>query len=362
MWLPSRPDRRTLGTLVILSALATSACVAGKGPGVAVRDLEADIVFGVKDDKKEEDDSPLASGEDLVPEAVVADPRARDDFLPDQDFGEIGGGQTSKPRGPSLRPVNTCPPAAANAFAEVAAPLNVDAPPKVGSYRFKKGGEQEFTRIPGQKFPITGFEQRLITDAAQVPNSPDNRAGKEFVYKVTQPDGSDGGRAVTTYRVKTGATNATVTPAASDFRARSGVPGRGVAIEKVEKFDKAGGRRGEFAPSTPLLIFPLEVVQGESFSSSAVDPRTGDSVQLQVQVKDRVEVDACGEILSGWLVEGTRSVSGGGGPQPYRYVVAPQFGGIVIEEHLNERTAEGFFSRKFTIGQDEPDPLPEGGK
>lgn len=352
-------DRRAQGASLLLAVLVLGGCVSPNEAGVGVRDMEANIVFGVKDDggKDGAGGSALATGEFLTgPEAISP---GEVQFLPEQRERPT----VSKPKfTPALRPANACPPAAANTFAETAAPLNVTEAPKVGSYRWKKGGEAEFTLIPNQKFPISGFEQRLVTESAKVANSPDNPApGLEFVFKVVQPDGNQG-QAVTTYRVKTMARSVSANPSFTDARARTGVPGRGVAIEKVEKFDRSGGRVDEFAPSTPLLVFPLEVVQGESFQSSAVDPKTGRSIQIQAQVKERVEVDACGKILSGWLVDGTRTESGGGGPQPYKYVVAPQMGGMVISEEYFERTAEGAFTRKFNIGQQDPDPLPDGSK
>jgi hypothetical protein len=75
-----------------------------------------------------------------------------------------------------------------------------------------------------------------------------------------------------------------------------------------------------------------------------------------------VEVDACGDIISGWLVEGTRTISGDpSGPQPYNFVFAPQLGGLVLFEKFNERNPQGFFEYEFTIGQPEPDAVEEEG-
>lgn len=352
---PLVSDRvRLLATLAVV-ALVAAACVQPKGPGVGVRNLEADIVFGVE----EKEDKPLTGSETAEgPDDLFGGEVAFDD-LPDQS--DLEGDDFDKSKFlPKLKPSQSCPPAAANEFADQAATLNVEEPPAAGRYRWQKGGQAEFTGLPGQKFPLTGFESRVIRNVEKLDPTPGN-TGLEISYDVVQPLGTGGAVRVSTYLLKTGTRQVESNPGFSDVSVRTGEPERGLSLQNVNNIDKNGNTVSSFNPSTGLLLVPLEVRQGEAFQSSAIDPRTGVSIQYQAQVRSRVEVDACGDILSGWLIEGTRTISGdASGPQPYNFVFAPQFGGIILFERYNERNAQGFFEYEFTIGQRAPDPVEEG--
>ncbi len=352
---PFRSEHLRLLAVLAAVALTAAACVQSKGPGVGIRNLEADIVFGVEE---EEEEQPLAGETAESPDDLFTGEVAFDD-LPDQSALEDDFDKSQFL--PKLKPTPTCPPAAANEFAEQAATLNVEAPPAAGRYRWKKGGQTEFNNFPGRKFPITGFQSRVVRNVEELTPSPGNN-GLEISYEVVQPLGNAGAVRISTYLLKTATEQAESNPGFSDVSVRTGEPERGFSLQKVENYDQHGNVVSSFDPGTGLLLLPLEVRQGESFQSSAIDPRSRVSVQYQAQVQSRVEVDACGEILSGWLVEGTRTISGDtSGPQPFNFVFAPQFGGIVLKEEYNERNDQGFFEYEFTIGQREPDPVEDGG-
>ncbi len=75
----------------------------------------------------------------------------------------------------------------------------------------------------------------------------------------------------------------------------------------------------------------------------------------------RERVDACGEVVDGWLVQATQTFSGPAQtapPRTYNYIVAPQLGGIIISEEVHTATAQGNTDVTFSLGQLKPAPLP----
>ena len=84
----------------------------------------------------------------------------------------------------------------------------------------------------------------------------------------------------------------------------------------------------------------------------------------KAKVTRRARIDACGDVVDGWSVEGTRTFSQGtaaGTPQNYDFVVATQLGAMLISEHIKATTAQGSFDGTFSLGQLDPDPLPKSG-
>jgi hypothetical protein len=84
-------------------------------------------------------------------------------------------------------------------------------------------------------------------------------------------------------------------------------------------------------------------------------------LQNQAKVVKRDRVDACGEVVDGWAVESTQTFSGTGQtapPRKYRYVIAPQLGGIIISEEIHTAGPQGNTDVTLSLGQVKPAPLP----
>src|SRR5207244_13199533 len=106
---------------------------------------------------------------------------------------------------------------------------------------------------------------------------------------------------------------------------------------------------------------PANDVPVKAVNLVATDPLSGSELQNHAKVVKRERVDACGDFVDGWVVEATQTFSGTAQtapPRTYRYIVAPQLGGIIISEEIHTATAQGNTDVTFTLGQLKPSPLP----
>jgi hypothetical protein len=135
-------------------------------------------------------------------------------------------------------------------------------------------------------------------------------------------------------------------------------PEGGVSLVKVENFDEKGNSLGTFEPTSGLLLIGLPVDPSETFTSSATDAKTGQTIVDQATGKGRARIDACGDLVDGWRVETTQSRSGAAGSVAYNYLIAPQYGGVPILEEVSTTAEDGStFDVTFTLGQLNPDPV-----
>lgn len=347
---PSQPTpgrlRRLTRTPAIFAALALvlAACGETPEPTVRLQNVQADIVFG-------EIPPPNAA----APANARSGPLGQAEEFPDVDefdFPDDRSGVISRIP-PRAAPPEPCPPASLTEFPDKEASLNVEGKPEVGLYRWVRDGEQTLTVAPTIKMPIQGFEKRLIRAVEEEDDT-------TFTFETVQSELGSGQIVVTRYRVKTEPTQQRVGP--TDVRV--GEPDRGVAIYEIERFDsKTGASVSTFTPTPAVLVLPLPIVPGEAFEGFGADPGGGESLRIQGSVRKRQQVDACGEVIDGWLVEGSRTFSGlapeDSGTQTYHYIVATQLGGWIIQEYIESSDADGSAEVTFRTGQKEPDPLPE---
>lgn len=333
--------------LVVL-ALVSTACVSQGDPKVAVTKVEADLVFGVKEPEPPATPANTNVDEDLPPEAF--EPAELD------EFGVFDPADDKLKDLPTrAEPLSECPSAPPTAVAEKAADVNVTGMPKVGLYRWQRDGTQKPAgsgpEVPGTK--IDTFERRIVRNLKQV--SP-----TVHTFETVQPDIGGTNVIITTFRVRTDALNRDSTGAGLPIAGpRVGDPDRGVAITRIETVDARGNTVSEFNPSTPVLILPLPVSTNEEYQSVGVDPRTGNSLVHRAHVMARERVDACGEVVDGWAVEAEQTTSDQNAPVvKYRYLVAPQYGGLIISEKLNYSSGGVDNEFLFRLGQVDPDPLP----
>jgi len=379
-----------MGRLAVagLAALLLSGCVKQDAPGVGIQKLAADIVFGVKPPAATPPPN-LDPGQVGPGDATTYVP---DTASPSDQSAAFGGGDFSGPAGrsgprlPRITPTapakSVCPPAALTAFPAKEAGLTVEGVPAEGQYRWKRSGTQTVASLNNLKLPIGGFEQRLVRNIVKVSDT-------EYTFETVQPELDSKVTTISTFKVKIGAVSKTVTPPVQPpdvthptspvplpvatpglpvtppkppvpDSVSVGDPERGISLVKLQRVD-AAGNSSELTFSPGVLYLPLDVVPGEEFNAVGIDPRTGSVLQHKAKVIKRDRVDACGDVVDGWVVESTQTFSGPGQsstPRTYRYIVAPQLGGIIISEEIHTSNPQGATDVVLSLGQLKPSALP----
>jgi len=384
---PPTPGSSSRLAVAGLVALFLAGCVKQDAPGVGIQKLAADIVFGVKPQAETPPPNlnPGQAGEGDVTTYVPDGSAAAGDFTVPSS-GSFSGPNSPKPRLPRLTPLNpprtSCPPAALTAFPAKEAGQTVEGTPAEGQYRWKRAGEQTVATLPGIKLPVGGFEQRLVRNVKKISET-------EFTFETVQPELGSEITTISTFKVKIGAVSKTVSPPVEPpdvtkptspvplpFQPpappvtvpKPSVPGtvsvgdpeRGISLMKLQRVDKAGNI-SELTFTPAVLYLPLDVVPGEEFNAVGIDSRTGSVLQHRAKVVKRDRVDACGEVVDGWVIESTQTFTSGAQstpPRSYRYIVAPQLGGIIISEELHVNTGAGTTDVTLSLAQLNPAPLP----
>lgn len=339
------PSRKRAVAVLPLLALIAGACVKPDAPGIKVSPIEASLVFGVKE-KPPVPSNPF-DDVDLTPESTD------DDFT----FESI-----ELPVDITLPRVSTefCPKAPPSAAADTPSEVDITGDPLQGLARWKIDGY--VTNTDGsQATAKRRYEGRIIRDFKAVPPDADPRyqAGdKVYTFQMVQPSVSNKNvLIISTYEVRTTALqNRPGVPAGPVQPPTAGQPERGVVLKRIESQDGNGQSVGQpFAPTTGLLLLPLPVTSAEQFQSSAVDPKNGRTLALNATVTQRARVDACGDLVDGWLVESQLLDSTQPSPEPlnYSFMVATQFGGQLI----SERFSQGGFTAIYELGQLKPSPV-----
>lgn len=308
--------------LIALVALVASGCGRNKVlQGVNLKPISTDLVLGLPPVEK----AP-------APPNSAPDPNF-DDLFKIPDFGPI----------PTLPPLPTgtprpnfdCPKAdPLTDFPEVAASTGVSGPPTAGTYRWLIEGTQDTGQLGG----VVTFPKQIQKTVHDVV---DNSSGEDrlYSYSVTEREVLFGSTAVVTQRYSV---RQTASPADED----------GVFLTEITT--KVGAAETVFAPQPPIMIVQIPVTLGEvvvagpanrrPIDEVGVDPTTQEVMRLQGTVLNRYTVDACGDVVQGWFVEGTREfvsandANADGEPDAYtsnyNYMVATQYGGLVIYEWI----------------------------
>jgi hypothetical protein len=330
--------------LAVLPVVLLAGCVKPNDPGIAVKALQADIVFGVQP-------PPEAAPPSVQPTVIEIEEGAPPE-LPAPAAKRPTTGR------PALPP---CVDALETAFPETAATNDVTNLPEAGRYRWKVGGA---VTVNGVRIPLGGFANRTIQNISSVTTSPNNVSDppnvsetKTFTFEVAA-DLQDGGKQVVTYEVRNNPQQQTATVPGPQQSLQVGEPQHGVSVAKIQTFDAAGKPTGGFSPIPAVTVLPLPVVAGSQFTSVGVDPATGATLIHQGTVGKRVPVDACGDMVDGWQVTSQEVFTGGAGQSSastYTYTIATQLGGMPIYEKVgppaNAATAAGSDTIELTLGQ-----------
>lgn len=344
----------------LLVSLAFTACVQQEPPGVTVQAVSADIAFGMPVD----DEIPTPVPPPTLLRLPPLTPSIPASTIP-----------PSPPPLPTAVPLPDCPVAGLNDFPEEPAATNVepDRRPAEGSYTWYARGtvrlaELAFEPLPfEQPYEVEVFGVEAVSDQQfSYWTRSEGRLGVTVERKwQIRTDGVSVGPADLPYEVPgvdpDGDGNPDVT---TDDLPTVGEPDRGLSLVEVHYYDQDEREIGRgFVPTVPLLLLPLPARVGEEFSALTTDPVSQQQWGFtDAEVLPVERVDACGDVVEGYAVQGTLQFVDSEGsptttnPDGYRIVVIPQMGGLVALEHTSVglEQAEGY-TITDTIGQLEPD-------
>jgi hypothetical protein len=391
--------RRVLRKSLTFAALAMF--LSGCGPtgfNVGMERLISNVVFGMFQPK------PQPSPQELPPLQAPSIP------LPASiDFGSNLPADNSP-----------CPEAPPGTPADKAATTNVDSAATNGMYKWYSSYNRSVSGPGGGGSATSGFETREVIDAHYVGQDASSVGGQpDYVYQWTEvkPDPWQTGYVdELTYQARTYSNldNPPATFILSATYSGNYDPDAGIDLIDLKRF-KGTGRSGtlaeEFAPTqashtvngqvfsgTPgLLIFTLPVpgtsaglpVVGGQPPSPVPNPTSNGTNQFgwQAQASDpthqwteqinafegnqRVVVDACGAVVDGWPVTATLTISKNdpatGTPYTspltitWKYIVAPQYGGIIVSESFDGDSGYGSTVKtQEVLGSLQIAPLPKG--
>jgi len=336
------------GALVLALLLVLSGC----GPtsfGVGMQKILSDILFGQPKPKP----TPVQTPEIPLPPITS---------LPPVSF---------------TLPPNPCPSAPLGAPALKEAQVNVDNPPQDGVYRWMGTYQRKGA---GSPVPTTfsGFENRLLeqsTDLGDYPATPlQGQPDHHFTFKTVQPDPYVAGDTeVITYTMQTySPVNYNAALIQDNFD-----PNGGIDITDITRLDATGQPIEEFAPvkngtngnGVGVLIFALPLPAGNSGNTGLPTPDAPNPAQFSWEYASsdpvnnwtiriaasesnkRVRVDACGQIVDGWPVSAnvlitkndpaTKVPYAAPLAQTWNFVIAPQYGGIIVSESITGDAGNG---------------------
>lgn len=334
------------------AVLLMAGCVHHGDPKVTMKPFTADLVFGVKPAVE-----PPPAFAPINPVAAQQQASANIDLVPLPDLGNT----FFKPihGGPSQ--VTACPDARSTATAPEEAPTNVpdNRLPVAGLYHWKKRGDFSLNVRPTDKFTYGGITRRAVVNPTKVAEPGAAGTGYSLTYQTIQPELSTTNVIITDWRVKTAAQF--VQPSAATVNApNGGDPERGLALEGIQVKDKDGNPVGTpYSFPSGVLYFPLPIRSGTTWQASASDPKSLETLSINGQVVNHERVDACGNLVDGWRVNATLTYSGTDSRTiTYSYIVATQYGALIIEEDQSSTDANGTYNPKEMLGQIKPDPLP----
>jgi len=368
-----RRSKHVLMAMVV--SMLGSACVHQGGPGVTIRKINANLVFGVKFPTPR----PPAPAEAFVPFEVPQplDLTFEGLDIPDyQDVARHFETDCNKPD-PSL---------AIEEVADAFIPM-ISRDAFEGIYQYKVEVQK------GNAEPrFVGFQYRAVIGPVPVPEVKDTAetatgqqlpgftptgvpypypTRDEFTYQTIQPYKNDQVLR-TTFKVNPDphvAVEGTPVPTQRDDLSnpvtatpRYGEPERGITIMKQEVLTKDNRPVSSYTPTVGVLIFPTPGKAPEDFQGVGTDPTTGETIVHRGTVQPKAVLNGCNFYkFDSWAVTSTQAIAGGpDGPSQqltYDYNIGTQFNGLI----LSEKTTDPVTGDKIiiTLATDYHAPLPE---
>lgn len=328
---PRRPDLPAPVALLIL-LLFLPACLAAPPPRVGVKPLSAELVFGIP--PLDEPVGPPNLDSDLEP--VLRTKSGLDGLRPIRGTGlpVCGETDTYEVEVPATEMPATNPP-------ETGKPRE----PKEGTYRWKLDGSKAL-RGTEDRIPLPFFDQRSVRNVARLPDDTQrNTKEQDFSFTIVERDVLNTSlyRAMTyeviTSRIVRPTEETVVDPGQQGVPpVQQGKYQNGIYLTRVHKKGIKSGALVDavFEPDPPLTILPLPATFSQTFTVTSVDPDTFETWTLTGFVKEKLVVDACGENVDSYFIDGELEVIAGDDQvrRDYDYGVATQFGGLIVFEHV----------------------------
>jgi hypothetical protein len=255
---------------------------------------------------------------------------------------------------PPLTPIaNPCPQPPPGTPADAPAATSVSGAAKVGARRWQ--GVYRATDSSNVTNYRSGFEERYFLNAKNDGTVVDPFTSEpvyKYEYTEIQPDYMEAGaHDQVTYVIQT---NSPINQNAATYNGNQD-PNAGITITDFLRLrDKDDSKIEEFKPSNNgLLIFPQPFV-ASSFGQyywdfTASDPVDGWTEQIfGLATNQRKLVNACGSVVEGWptdayIIVHKKDPATGVAEAPiedyWSYVVAPQYGGLIVQRSLCEGPA-----------------------
>ncbi|MFN2539706.1 MAG: hypothetical protein ABR549_16350 [Mycobacteriales bacterium] len=326
-----RPLVRLGRACAILTVLGATACGPETGSSIRMTSRPVDVVFG---DRASHTSAPIAPVQ-VAPGANQEPhfPTLIDPQLPDFDH-------PTAPRTPVVLPTTTpsaCPTEARPGLKEVA-PLRITKRPVPATYVYARTGTAQRTLPSAAAIQLDG----LITRAYGIARAADPlQFGKaSFLFDVTEASGR--ATVVNTYLVSP---QGSATPAF----------GAGLYLSKVESSAGANDGTDVFAPTTPLLLMPFPASEGATWHSTATDPRSQVTIEVDGLVRGKQRINFCGQGVDSWDIKLTGSIAGPGKLVNIRnlvYQVGTQYGGVFLHDELDQdgTDLDGQYTSRQAVG------------
>jgi hypothetical protein len=288
--------KRLSAALLAVSLFALTACGPTNHPHLSIRDYTTDVVYG----SQNRDVLPPITGGALEP--FFAPPAA------------VPNLEAPKPR---TRTLEQCPSAAFSVDPAVKATPSIAAAPVESTYVFRQDGH---TTFGGKETQPSQLAYRIVQRG---PNG-----GTTFVFYVLDVQLGEY-TDVSSFEVDQTTGNS----------AHDGLLWMGTARVMPDKSISY-----EFTPTQPLVLLPLPAQPtadgiAQTWTTAASDPDHDLNYEMSGTLNlVSGRVDACGTVLGGQSVHATGRVFGRDHNYTFdwTYVVATQFGGLVISEQLNK--------------------------
>jgi predicted small secreted protein len=246
---------------------------------------------------------------------------------------------------PPSTAVRGCPRASKGARPDQSVKVVVSQPPATGVYREHNTGK--FTLVedgltfngpypPQGEYAIQNETRKSSADSV-------NGTITDFLFDLVE-NGVDGSITTTTYRAQLqegGVVNK------AQLQASTG-PGTTGELDLVKQVVQNSQGTSTFAPSSPVEIVGFNRGVGASWNSAGIDSATGTVMTVSGSITAIDQVDVCGHIVEAYRVVSNEKVSNPDAnaaftsstsqSDPNVYDIAPQFGGLMVREHIDTTT------------------------